>query len=254
MPHNCLRRFNDKGLAAFNAALLGDGGKHCRPESLLESFLDSPEFTEVVAEGVELPEGPFANKYEFGKALAEALGPEVVRRALADDAVWPWLSYVYRDCVMPLKPQGRFVGSPSRHCISNMGERSSKSHHRHLVRAAVSTVHRFGEDARYLMGKIDGHTTYEEQMMSRRESLRLASAAEIVKAVGILYFDPKKQRHKRNAAKDAPGSMIRLVEVINQLDVSYEIESLTAAELLALLPRKEFGQWLPAESLAQAAA
>lgn len=248
MLHNCLHRFNERGLAAFHVALSGDGGKHIKPDGLSEAFLDSPEFTEVVAEGVQLPEGPFAGKYEFGHALAEAMGGDLASKALADDAVWPWLSYLYRDLVMPIKQQGRFVGSHHRHFISNLGERSSKSHHRHLVRAAVATVLRFGEHARCLMGKIDEHTTYEEQMMSRRESIRLAGATEIVKAVGTLYFDPKKGRHKRNAAKNAPGSMIRLIEVINQLDVSYEIESLSAEELLALLPKKEFGAWLPKEA------
>jgi len=66
----------------------------------------------------------------------------------------------------------------------------------------------------------------------------------ILKAAHQMYFNPADVRPKRGALieKKSPGTLIRFIDVIQQLDLTYDLYSMTAEEILALLP-PEFDKW-----------
>lgn len=66
-----------------------------------------------------------------------------------------------------------------------------------------------------------------------------------------LYWDDKSQRPKRGAApnKRKPGTLRRFVDVIQQLELTYDLYSMDGREILTLLP-DEFTPWRkPAEEV-----
>jgi hypothetical protein len=89
---------------------------------------------------------------------------------------------------------------------------------------------------------------------------QLASRQEIITNLGILgtatllYLDTKKDRPKRGAAstKRKPGTLRRFVDLIQQLDLTYDLYSMQPTEILGLLPA-EFDGWRPPDAASQAA-
>lgn len=250
MTEIAIRRFNASAVEKLHLTLIALSNGSADLDSL-GAFLFEDGLTEVLEPEIMLDPSKFAgitSKYEFGKIFAKQVGEEDVRRLLADDDAWPWLSLLFRETLIPRKENGFYVGDLSRHMIVTLGGRNNKARHRHLVRGAVNAVHRFGELAAGLMDDVTSHTTFEEQIMSRTERQRLAASVEFVRAVNLLYWDKKKKRHRKGAAGGKLGSMRRLIEIVHQLEANYSVASLTAEELMALLPKREFKAFLPQPS------
>lgn len=243
-----IRRFNAKGLAEVETRIAALA-KEAASVSDLVDLLWNDELTEIACSGVSIPVSVFdpkAGKYDLGRAIVDALDERMVRQLLADEGVWPWLSIVFSGSIFPEKKGVAYVGKLSRHLISTVGGRSSKASHRHLVRGAVNAVFRFGEQARGLMAGPSEHTTYEEQIMSRTERTQLAGSTEFVRLVNVLYFDPAKGKHKPNAAKGKTGSMMRLIDLVGQLETNYDVAAMSAEEMIGILPKREFSRYLKA--------
>jgi hypothetical protein len=58
----------------------------------------------------------------------------------------------------------------------------------------------------------------------------------VVSAATRLYYDPSKGRLKRSGARGAPGTVRRFAEILTQLDVVWDLYSMSAEELIAMLP------------------
>jgi hypothetical protein len=93
----------------------------------------------------------------------------------------------------------------------------------------------------FLNGPLDELPDFTEQLSSR---LELITNRAIVEAATQLYFDLQNERPKRGAAstKRKPGTLRRFVDLMRQLDLTYDLYSLDHNELLKLLP-KEFDLW-----------
>jgi hypothetical protein len=62
-------------------------------------------------------------------------------------------------------------------------------------------------------------------------------------AAATLYFDYKKNKPKFGAIpKNKPGTLYRFIDVIQQLDLNYDLYSMSRDEILDLLPQ-EFNKW-----------
>ena len=105
-------------------------------------------------------------------------------------------------------------------------------------------VRRFDTDAKVLMGRPDQQSKIEEQIMSRKADMGLASSVEVVRAAYRLYYDADKDAVKRGAKSTGAGSIMRFIDVLTQLDVNFDVPSLQADVILALLPRQEFGRFM----------
>ncbi|NTF16903.1 hypothetical protein G6L37_00490 [Agrobacterium rubi] len=247
MTKTTIRRFKPTATEQLQQSLLSVASGNSDLEALTQ-LLELDELTTVIHPEIEIDCSKFegvTRKYEFGRILIEQVGQSAAQRLLADDDVWPWLSLLFCRMLMPSRGDTIYVGDLSRHMIVTLGGRSNKARHRHLVRGAVNAVHRFGSDAEGLMDEVTSHTTFEEQIMSRTEKQRLAASREFVRLVNILYWDKKKKRHRKGAAKGKQGSMLRLIDIVHQLEANYAVTALTAEEFIPLLPQREFKQYLP---------
>jgi hypothetical protein len=108
------------------------------------------------------------------------------------------------------------------------------------------------ENARLLLlDPVDKLGDIWEQLASRQE---IISNQPIVGAATLLYLDSDKDRPKRGAAstKRKPGTLRRFVDLIQQLDLTYDLYSMRPTDILGLLP-PEFDSWRPLGAASQTA-
>src|SRR5690606_32289582 len=133
-----IRRFKESALDVLRAGLQGLENKTTKMDELI-ALANNPLHTEVVVSGVDIPIGPFKSKFDLGKAIVDNVSEDDMRLLLSDDNVWPWLSIAFHESIF-FNSRGLFVGNLSRHIVSSIGGRATKSSHRQLTRAAALTV------------------------------------------------------------------------------------------------------------------
>ncbi|MDQ6734650.1 MAG: hypothetical protein M3Z35_11165 [Nitrospirota bacterium] len=238
-----IRTFTSRGLAEF-AAYLGSGpiSSEPPPGALLEDDFYARPYDDIA----EIRVRRFATKYELGMEISTSFGgEEKTDAALKENALWAWLSLACHESTMPKRDGTNwFLGAKSRHVVELIPGRHQDQSHRHLVKGAAMAVRRFGRDAKVLLGRPDEQSKIEEQIMSRKADMGLASAKEVVRAAFLLYFDAERDIVKRGAKSTGAGSIMRFVEVLTQLDVNFDIPSLKAETILSLLPPQEFGKFI----------
>ncbi|MXZ02834.1 MAG: hypothetical protein F4Y88_03940 [Chloroflexi bacterium] len=96
----------------------------------------------------------------------------------------------------------------------------------------------------FLNSEIDQVSEFEERLAV---NMRYISKPELMKVVNSLYLDPKTLRQKRgcvSAPNTRGGVLKRFMNVIDQLDRTYDLHSMDADQILDLLP-PEFDRWKP---------
>lgn len=72
-----------------------------------------------------------------------------------------------------------------------------------------------------------------EQSASRQE---FVTNKAVVEAATRLYIDGASRTAKKGAGGKGPGSARRFAEVLNQLDVTWDLYAMSADDLLSILP------------------
>ena len=119
---------------------------------------------------------------------------------------------------------------------------ASWRYYRHLLAGPYRIFQRHRDCAKLLLsGPLSKPGDCPEQLASRQEFIQNPG---IIGAASILYYDGDKQRPRRGAAstKRKPGTLRRFVDVVQQLDLTYDLYSMQPTEILTILPR-EFDSW-----------
>lgn len=235
-----LRRLNEAGIAQFAAYLqqIRNGAVfHASP-----AILHVDEFSSPVDPPVHVASVTFENKFDAAKYLAEKLAP--LGGVLEDVGLWSWLALYYFEQLSPAGEDGKRRPRQNYHYIPT--RESGWLAARHLLAEPYGLYLTHGVHARLLLyPKVHEHGAFVYDLGHRRE---LIANRGLIEAIDILYWDPKRNRPKRGAASDHPGSLRRLIAVLQQLDFNYDLFGMTAHEILALLP-PEFDPWQPAPLL-----
>lgn len=159
--------------------------------------------------------------------------------------LWTWLSLFFFDQVCPAEGGGRRKpGELARHVLSQHAQK----YYRHLLAGPNRLVQLHDVNARvFLYGPLPEHGDFSEQLASR---MQFVSNRALIEAVDKLYFDPAANgagRPKRGAlTRTRAGNLRRLVSVIQQLDLTYDLYAMNSQQILDLLP-DEFAKWKGAE-------
>ena len=232
-----VRRLNDAGLEQFRQYLrsLGDGGTAGPPRALLTDADASEPFQPVHF----LEHRNFRTRLEVARDFAAVFGRVPILEE--DVGLWSWLSLFYFDQVCPARADGtRSPGRDYRHIL----EPGYRYGHRHLLAGAFLVYRLHGENAQLLLSsKLHEESAFHHEIASRQAFL---SNRSIIEAVNLLYLDERTGRAKRGAqdTKRSPGTLRRFVDVVQQLDVNYDLYSMTAEAIVHLLP-DEFAEWKP---------
>lgn len=234
-----LRRLKQKGIEEFRMYLsaLRSGEIAAPPYQILTS----PDSSTPVQDGPDIEQMTFLTRLDAARYMDQTFSNLKLDSIETDVGLWSWLSLFYFDQVCPPSPnKSRKPGRDYRHIL----EPGYRHGHRHLLGGPylVYTVYGWGEEFSKLMLStplpVESHLHHE---LATRQNF--ITNRGIVEAAYLLYFDIKAQKPKRGALmKNAAGTLYRFIDVIQQLDVTYDLYSMTGKQILQLLPG-EFDRW-----------
>jgi hypothetical protein len=235
-----VRALNPEGISRFRTylAALRLDPKLPPPSELLTD----PETSVDVLPATPVEQPSFNSRKEAAKYLAEALVP---LKGVVDhnSGLWTWLSLFFFDQVCPPDGHGaREPGQDPRHILPPVTDGEHFRHYyRHLLAGPHTIYSRHPNSGALLAGALDEPGDFNEQIASRQF---LIQNKGLVEAVDILYFDPTRAKTKRGATstKGKPGALRRLVKVIRQVNLTYDLYAMNGPEIVAILP-KEFDSW-----------
>jgi hypothetical protein len=230
-----VRALTSTGLEQFRAYLAQiRGGANVEP---LWSLLEDPAATEELSRDVSVEPRWFSSRWSVGEYLNAQLAALPPREVEGNRGLWAWLSLYYFDQVCPPRPV-RKPGQDYRH----VPDFSFRHRYRHLLYGpyAVYRRHR-GHAILLLAGPLRNEQTIYHEITSR---LDLIASQGVIEALNALYLDRKKGTPKPGAQAGAQraGAVRRFVQVLQQLDVTYDIYGISGKEILNLLP-PEFDVW-----------
>ncbi len=235
-----LRKFTDNGIEQFRRylAALRAGGTARPPLDLLTD----PDTSRPFHDGVRIKARRFGTRLQLARYLHDLFFAVDSESIETDVPLWSWLSLFYFDQVCPADEKGRRKpGRDYRHIL----EPGYPNGHRHLLCGPylVYTVYGLGEELSRLplCTPLPVENTFHHQLAARQG---LITNRGVMEAVHNLYYEAAahKPKHGSQVKRLAPGSFFRFISIIQQLDLNYDLYSMTGDEVIDLLP-PEFNRW-----------
>lgn len=236
-----LSRLNDRGVREFRQLL-----ESARQGTVLETplnIISDAEFIEEIPGGAEFEVAKFGTRGGLALTVDSLLSETRLIDDINDIGLWAWLAAVFFDSICPIGSDGkRHPGKDYRYIPTT----NWRDFYRHLVRGPVR-IHRIFSDepnsaAIVLCQRPNAPGDFVEQLASRQE--RITNPA-IIDAANRLYYDSETGKPKRGAGANwrKPGTLRRFGDLLDQLDLTYDLYSMSADDLVQLLP-KEFSTYL----------
>ena len=235
-----IRKLTEKGIAAFKdyLAQLRKDPAASPPFHLLTD----PVASAGIGTDIRIEQKPFRTRLELARYLNDIFSPVPVDDLETDRHLWTWMSLFFFDQVCPVEKTGiRKPGRDYRHIL----EPGYPNGHRHLLAGAylVYTVCDLGDRLSRLLLWTPLHV---ESRLHHQLAVRqtLITNHGILKAAHLMYFNESLNRPKHGALGDkkTTGTLLRFIDVIQQLDLTYDLYSMSGREILKLLP-PEFDRW-----------
>ena len=232
----CVSRLNSRGLEYFKKYL-----NNLRENPDLKppfEILENPDYSENFQDMAHVEQMDFQYRTHMVKYLSKALENLNTSLELENQGLWSWLSLFYFNQVCPEDlDRKRTPGMDYRH-IPNVGYRYK---HRHLLAGPFQVFKMYEERARLLLnGVVHTENKIHHELGTRQNFITNPSIVEVADA---LYFDKSKNKPKAGTqSKTRGGSLFRLITVIQQLELTYDLYSMNSEEILQLLP-EEFDNW-----------
>ncbi len=120
-------------------------------------------------------------------------------------------------------------------------DNSFRYYYKHLLAGPFQTYMTYGNKARLILhGAVHISNDIYLKLAERQNFITNPS---IVGVADALYFDQDKNKPKQGAqSKTRGGSLLRLINVLQQLELTFDLYSMSSEEILQLLP-EEFGAW-----------
>ena len=219
----------------------------------LDQLLSDPVNAQPVEPEIFVERRPFANRRQAGEYLYSLLSPMGVGRVTGNQSLWSWLGMFFLEQATSTNQDGTprisrsdeaYVLDPSLQSLTNT------SGHRHRLMAAYEIYANHGEKAWCML----------DQPLHRMErfTLRIFGAPILFNSTGVvelahlLYANRQMRQYKtgfggagERGQSHSPGSLPRLIDLLNQLYMNFDVYGMTAEQLLQLLP-DEFDYWKPA--------
>jgi len=234
MP-DVVRKLNEQGLEAFQNHIreLSGGAKLMTPAHLL---FDS-RYSEPLDFDIEVEPLQFDTRFELGSYLADALGDIPVQQIMGDSGFWSWFALYWFDQLCPPQANGtRKPGKPYNYILSN----NYNHRPRHAVYMTWMLVDQYGDTALFLLSK-KPHERGDliEQLAARQY---LISCRGVIETASALYYDPEKKTFKRGStSQKRRGNVRRFIAYLQQLDLTYDLGTISSESLLDMLPAEYAG-------------
>jgi hypothetical protein len=232
-----VRALNSTGIEQFRAYLarVRNGMAADPPLSLLQDG----NFTSELPVEIQIDSPKIPTRFSLGRFLCELLSPLPPDEMDRNAGLWAWMSLLFFDQVCPVsRDGGRRPGQDYRH----IPEFNYRYRHRHLLYGPYQVYRRHGPFSILLLsGPLNSESAVYHEIASRQD---LIANKGVIEATLHLYMDRKRgtPKHGCQDPKAPPGSIRRLVRVLQQLDVNYDIYGMSGKDIVDLLP-SEFDGW-----------
>jgi hypothetical protein len=224
------RKLNKEGLRRFENHIesLRMGEIIATPQDLLTDN----ETSEPIDPHIELKNQVFNSRYELGDALVQAIGQQNIQPLVGDSGFWSWLALYWFDQLCPAKADGARRPSMVYNYILSEGYNHRP---RHAIFTTWQLVDAYGEISKFLLCKgLSVRGELIEQMMGRQYYM---SCAGVIGAAAKLYWDPTEKSFKvGSATRKTAGCVARFITWLQQIELTYDLFSVDADELLKLMP------------------
>lgn len=234
-----LHRFNDQGLQRFHDYLDALREDPALPPPV--AVLTDPTYALPVDPPAKFTPPQFANRMEAAQFLDGLLSQVTDADVERDVGLWSWLTLLFFDQVCPMDGNGR--RRPRERAVYVPQVDVKRRFYRHVLlgpwlafRAHKDAPHR----ANVLLADPLNVTTGESyRLFIETPYVNMHAPVEIA---NDFYFDEAKSRLRRGSGVKGKGGLRRLIAVLHQLDVTFDLHYLPKQELLRLLPA-EFDKW-----------
>jgi hypothetical protein len=236
-----VRRLTTIGISRFEAfivALSSDSPSHASQAGLYD-----PDSSEPYDPAVEVERRSFVTRWEVAEYLDTQFRAGGALDVERDRGLWAWLSLFFFEELCVADDGGRRKPGALPRWIPEVED--YRSYYRHLLAGPYRVYRAHQGDPSLAMALLCGAPSKPgeifEQLASRQE---LVTNAGVVGAATALYFDPKTKKFRRGAGGKGGGSARRLADVLNQLDLTFDLYAMDTTALLAVLP-SEFDRFKP---------
>lgn len=190
---------------------------------------------------IEIDEGKtFTSRLELAKYLTDLFNIVGIGRKelINNNRLWTWLTFWWFDQICPIKNGERKVQQLARYICS----KDFRTYYRHFVASTynIFSVHGEENSLLFLYTKVNLHNDFIEQLASRQD---IISFTNLISVAHRLYWDKENRNPKPSSSnRKKAGNLRRLIKIFSQLDLTYDIYSLDADQILDLLP-VEFDVW-----------
>ncbi len=236
-----LHKFTPEGLDLASEVL--DSVRRGESSSFAE-LLERPRYSYPFHPYVDVEIRDFPTRREVGASLSASFSDAGVddRSIIEDHDTWSWLAM---RCIAPKNGGDKvdlgqtanmaYVFDPKREAGQNL----ARAKWRNFMRLSYEIYARHGEGAWLMLN--------ERPRSLSQFTMRIAQAQILFRATGIvhlvhmLYADRSTGRLKPNSMAQqrstaTPGSLPRLIDVLNQLYMNYDVYGMEAERLIELLP------------------
>lgn len=233
-----IRTFNEAGLDEFERVI--NEMKSGNLKSIPEDLLFSEDFVSAFEPIVNIEKVAFKNKNELIPYLVQHLNLTGNKQLYFNVGLWSWLSAFYFDNICPVDGNGKRKINETAFYVLRDPKNYTKFY-RHLLAYPCRVYSELEDSSKiFLIGSFAKRGEVTEQFGAYQE---IALNKGIIDAANILYWDNETKNLKRGAAGKGSGSARRLVRIIRQYQMTYDLNSMKGKEIVSLLPN-EFSKWL----------
>lgn len=235
------RRLTDDGVTRFAewlTALKSDPALDAPLQLLTDPDHSAPIDVDVNAEPRE-----FVSRLEVAEHLHRVLKADAAALRI-DGNFWSWLALCWFESLCPTIG-GRWQPGDSHRWIADLN--NPRRACRHLLAGPYQILRAHRDDPNRARALLSGRPDHLNPLITQIASRpSLVTSTAVVAAATRLYYDTARGRNRPGLNDQGPGSPSRFADVLNQLDLTWDLHSLTTEELLDLLP-PEFDQFRRAD-------
>jgi hypothetical protein len=236
-----IRRLNEAGIRQLEEFLNSLTSEN--PITYTRDILINPTTSEDTGVSIEIETRKFANRLEAAEYLHTKLSVTSLLNIESDKGLWAWLALFYFNQLCPPDREGNRKPGDLARWIPDTG--NFRKYYRHLL-AGPYRIYRMYRDNPSLSMILLCQPVFKpgdivEQIASRQE---LITNKAVVAAATKLYLDSDSNRPRTGASGKGNGSARRLVDILNQFDVNWDLYSMSSSEIISMLP-SEFSKFKP---------
>ena len=225
------RRLTAEGVAQFESflsSLKAEPSLDAPMELLTGAATSAPIDVEVDAEPRE-----FHSRLEVAEHLHRILRMDATNLR-TDAGFWTWLSLCWFETLCPSN-HGRWQPGDRSRWIADLEDPRKSC--RHLLAGPYQVFRAHRDDPTRALSLLCGAVQQQGLLVTLIASRpSLVTCQAVVGAATRLYYDSAKGRNRTGLSGKGPGSPRRFADILSQLDLTWDLHSLSTEELLSLLP------------------